>query len=166
VHFPVIDGALQEGMMSYLTQRHGGNVHERGIVAITASSILFDDPNYDVANVADLSRSRWFATRNVPNQSVVWDFREMRAFLTAYTLWTVHLKSWDLEGSIDGENWTMLDQHVNSMHFSHNDPRRISFRLAVPMECRFIRLTQTGENHWNMHELRLGGVEFFGTLSE
>jgi hypothetical protein len=33
-----------EGIISYLTKKHGGNVHEKGIVTIASKSVYDDDP--------------------------------------------------------------------------------------------------------------------------
>jgi hypothetical protein len=41
----------------------------------------------------------------------------------------------------------------------------VSFPVPKPVECRFIRLTQTGKNYSADSVLALSAVEFFGTLS-
>jgi hypothetical protein len=42
---------------------------------------------------------------------------------------------------------------------------KISFAGSSSTDCRFIRVTQTGRNHYRHHMLDLTAVEFFLTLS-
>jgi hypothetical protein len=97
-----------EGIISYLTKKHGGNVHEKGIVTITSKSV---NPRYPPTNVADLTSDRWFNSKKEPDQWVRWDFREMRVCPTHYTITAPWLKSWVVEGSLDGESWTENLRH-------------------------------------------------------
>jgi hypothetical protein len=158
-----------EGIISYLTKKHGGNVHEKGIVTITSKSVL-DDPRFVLKNVADLISGSLFYSNYEPGEGVCWDFREMRVRLTHYTIWTCQLKSWAVEGSLDGESWTEIDRQTCNRDFRSNvwESKRDSFAVSNPPECRFIWLTQTDKNHWTPPDDQLGlaAVEFFGTLSE
>jgi hypothetical protein len=45
----------KEGIISYLTTKHGGNVNEKGIVTITSKSVYSDNPMHALKNVADLT---------------------------------------------------------------------------------------------------------------
>jgi hypothetical protein len=146
-------------------RKHGGNVHEKGIVTITSKSFSdYDDVEWGDAlkNVADLTSDRWFNSEDEPGQWVCWDFREMRVRPTHYTITAGGLTSWVVEGSLDGESWTEIDRQTNNQFFTHWNTA--PFAVSNPAECRFIRLTQTDKRHYN--ELLLRAVEFFGTLSE
>jgi hypothetical protein len=65
-----------EGIISYLTRKHGGNVHDRGIVTITSTEpkcSLFaslppyhDSPNSAAKNAADLTADRFFFSKDAP----------------------------------------------------------------------------------------------------
>jgi hypothetical protein len=99
-----------DGIISDLTKKHGGNVHGKGIVTITSKSVGGGHP---VKNVADLTSDSYFYSKNEPGQWVCWDFREMRVRLTHYTIWTSYLNSWVVEGSLDGESWTVIDRKTN-----------------------------------------------------
>jgi hypothetical protein len=53
-------------------------------------------------------------------------------------------------------------------NLDHNFKRRynvVSFAVANPSECRFIRMIQTGKNHRDQDHLIVWHVEFFGTAS-
>jgi hypothetical protein len=70
-----------------------------------------------------------------------------------------------VESSLDGEAWTEIDRRTDN-----NDLKRAPFWAAYAVsnltECRFIRLTQTGENHFGTVRLVISAFEFFGTLLE
>jgi hypothetical protein len=147
---------------------HGGNVHEKGIVTITSKSIDDDNPSFHPANTADLSSQEWFRSKSEPGQWICWNFRPMRVRLTHYTIEAKDLKSWVLEGSLDGMNWTESDRQTNNRGFNGLPyPYTTStFRVSCLAEFRLIRLTQSGKRHDRTEFLCLHAVEFFGTLSK
>jgi hypothetical protein len=149
-----------KGILSHLTKKHGGNVHDQGIVRITSTSGAWE--GLHAKFVADMDRLQWFCSTDEPVQWVCWDFLEMRVCPTHYTIGAFRLKSWVLEGSLDGANWREIDRKTNTQDFKGD--QTVSFIVVTPMECRFIRLTQTDKNHCNEAELILAVVEFFGTL--
>jgi hypothetical protein len=126
---------------------------------------LADDPKYAPKNVADLTSDSNFCSKNEPGQWVCWDFGEMRVRPTHYTIKTLRLKSWVVEGSLDGRSWTEIDRQTDNQDFE-DGWNTASFTVSKPAEFRFIRLTQTDKNHVGDNCLVLFAVEFFGTLSE
>jgi predicted nucleic acid-binding Zn-ribbon protein len=152
-----------DGIISYLTKKHGGNVSEKRIVTITSKS-FHRDPKYALRTVADLTSDLYFCSRGEPGQWVCWDFHEMRIRPTHYTLTAWLLQSWDVAGSVDGTSWKSLGEHTLNQDF--NDTNTVSFSVSKPAEFRFIRLSQTGKNHREQDYLYLTSVEFFGTLFE
>jgi hypothetical protein len=158
---------LLEGIISYLTKKHGGNVGEKGIVGITSKSVRDANPKYALKNVADLTSDLTFDSKDEPAQWVCWDFREMRVRPTCYTISAFGLRSWVVEGSLDGLSWTEIDRQTDIPDF--NNPfsaEMASFAVSNPAAFRFIRLTQIGKRYYGPDELSLCAVEFFGTLSE
>jgi hypothetical protein len=161
---PLKDPELFGGMISYLTKEHGGNVHEKGIVKITASSVCDRDPKHAPKNLADLASSDCFCSMDKPGQWVCWDFGEMRVRPTHYQIAAPIMKSWAVEGSLDGLTWTEMHQRTSQ-----------AFSLELGIQCfafsttgkfRFIRLTQTDTRHCGDNKLACIGVDFCGTLSE
>jgi hypothetical protein len=75
------------------------------------------------------------------------------------------LKSWIVEYSLDGRNWTEVDRKSDSTDFKRNQ-KIGSFQFPKEFDCSFIRLTQTGKNHSNNDLLELCAFEIFGTLLE
>jgi hypothetical protein len=88
----------------------------------------------------------------------------MRVRPTHYTIWAFGLQSWVVEVSLDGGDWAEIDRHAGSRDFLPRTTR--SFTVSTPVDCRFIRLTQTGNREDGTDVLTLTSVEFFGTLSE
>jgi hypothetical protein len=157
-----------DGIISHLTKEYGGNVQEKRLVIITSKSEYHGRPDYALKHVADLTSDSFFYSCNQPDQWICWDFRKMRVRLTHYTIKTRWLKSWVVEGSLDGRSWTEIDRQTNNQDFERWWTT-VSFAVSGPAEFQFIRLTQTDENHYPHHpddQLVLGAVEFFGTLSE
>jgi hypothetical protein len=166
IEIPLICGVSLDGIISYLTRKHGGNVHHKGIVTITSKSLSVSEPGF----VADLDDTSSFISLEGPGQWICWDFQGMRVRPTRLTIQVRSLKSWVVEASLDGTSWTEIDRQTDNQHV-YQSPRSgarmlISFPVSNVMECRFIRLTQTGTDRWASNVLTLFGVEFFGTLWE
>jgi hypothetical protein len=149
-----------DGIISHLTKKHGGNVHEKGIVRITAKSV-YDDALYGLKNVADLASDSSFVSENQPGQWICWDFVKSRIRPTHYTVRATVPKSWILEGSLDGASWTEIDRQTDNQDFNLDTG---SFSVANAGEFRFIRLTQAGKTAQHCDTLGLKAVEFFGSL--
>jgi hypothetical protein len=147
--------------------KHGGNVQDKGIVTITAKSVYSDDPKYAVRNIADRPPDSRFCSKHEPGQWICWDFREICVQPTHYTIksqWN-RPKSWLVESSQDGENWVEIDRRTDNGDVNEAS-WTASFAVCNSVECRFIRLTQTGKNHAYTDHLGINSVEFFGTLLE
>jgi hypothetical protein len=174
-------GDLDNGIIAYLTAKCGGNVHAMGLVTITSKSadIAPDGPDYWMDSddrvpaavyVADLHSESDFWSEDAPGQWICWDFRNMRVRLTGYTMTTGLVKSWVVEGSLDGQNWEEIDRHSNDKAFSRANTAY--FDAAHGSAFRFLRLTQTGERHpcgsppTADNRLYIRSLEFFGTLFE
>jgi hypothetical protein len=69
-----------------------------------------------------------------------------------------------VESSLDGEAWTEIDRKTDNEDF--RDWETASFAVSNWAECRFIRLTQTGKNHWRHDGLFIMAFEVFGNLLE
>jgi hypothetical protein len=155
-----------DGIISYLTKKHGGNVHQTETVTITSKSVYGDGPEAASENVADLASDWDFSSNFGPDEWICWDFGKSRVLLTHYTIRCWLLKSWIVEGSGDGDRWTEIDRRTDTLDFKGNTRQTASFAVSKPIECRFIRLTTTDKRHDGNLRLVLAAVEFFGTLTE
>jgi hypothetical protein len=77
------------------------------------------------------------------------------------------LQSWVLEDSVDSRTWVVRDRRTNTEHFK-GYVATASFSAQNQVDCRYLRLTQTGRNHGveQVNHLCLSAVEFFGSLYE
>jgi hypothetical protein len=158
------EGQIVDGIISDLTRKHGGNVHDKGIVTITSKSVS-DNPRYALRNVADLNSDSYFWSKNQPGQWVCWDFHEMRVRPTHYTIRSHYLKSWVVESSLDFINWTEIDRKTDTEDLK-NFSETASPAVSNSAECRFIRLTQTGKRDDGSYSLPIRSFEVFGVLIE
>ena len=163
-----------DGMIAYLTRECGGNVHNKGVVNVTASSVLTNNIEHPAKDAVDLGTDSQFETLNELNSWLCFDFKDRRIIPTSYSIRSYnresgcnHLKSWVVELSNDGSSWTEVDRRDNNYDLNEKHVIR-NFKLSrVPNESfRFIRLRQTGPNHWGMYWLKLTSWEIFGTLCE
>ncbi len=70
-------------------------------------------------------------------------------------------RTWKLEGSADGKEWTLLDEHTDEPVFAGRHETR-SYKIAKPAARRFFRFTfmpNQGVTHFQVAEIALDGVE-------
>jgi hypothetical protein len=120
---PFVPNDKYNGIIAYLTNKCGSNVHTHRLVRITASSVSPPSRNstYHPKHLADLLEYSIFDSQDLPDQWVCYDFGTMRLTATHYTIRTTgagergpHLKSWAIEGSVDGQQWTVLEDALTS----------------------------------------------------
>lgn len=163
-----------DGIISYLTRECGGNVHDKGIVNITSSSV--NSECTEPRHVADLLAESWFQPKHEPGGWICYDFKERRVIPTSFTVqWTdgLYPNHFSLEVSNDQESWTEV-HHVTgyvTVDFKHTihpwdavDNIQVS---NVPSEgFRFIRLRVSEQNCPGAWDFGLAALEIFGTLFE
>jgi hypothetical protein len=166
------------GVISHLTAKCDGNVHDKGVVEITTSSVneyfgtsASDVVRYALRNAAGIGTYSDIWSQNKPGQWISWDFKALRIEPTHYTIRThngspndAHLKSWAVEGSDDGASWTEIDRRENNSDL--NDKLAVkTFAVARSGSFRRIRLRQTGPNHTRNNLLALSAFEVFGAVA-
>jgi hypothetical protein len=87
----------------------------------------------------------------------------MRVRPTHYTIETYFLKSWVVEGLLDDENWTEIDQQANNQDFK-DGWNTVSSTVSKSVESRFIRLSPTDKNHNGSDSQVLAPPSFAQTL--
>jgi hypothetical protein len=154
------ESRARKGIISYLTEKHGGNVHDKGIVKITSASMW----NGVAKCVADLEADSSFRSPTKPgSQWICWDFCDLRVRLTGYAISAYSLRGWVLEASMEGDTWTEVHRETNNPWGDHRQTLRI---VGDSAPYRFIRLTQTEAYFVGHQPLNLTTVEFFGILYE
>jgi hypothetical protein len=102
-----------------------------------------------------------------------YDFRQATVIPTFYSLRSrrdlgqnsENPRSWVIEGSLDGEEWEILDERNNRMEL--NGAGQIAaFPMSRELECRFIRIRITGPTHAGHNYLTICIFEIFGTIQQ
>ena len=162
-----------DGIINYLSNKCHGNVHQKGIVNVTASSI---HNSYMPHHIVDLKNYyNYFHSQNQPNSWIQYDFIDYKVRPTAYSIRTRHdygrghnqPKNWCIEGSNDKINWTVLDLQ-SDINFLDGTNKSHTFKIAKDLdekECyRYLRYRLTGVETQGNYKLVLSALEFFGSL--
>jgi hypothetical protein len=167
---PFKQGAPLDGIIAFVSKKCGGNVHEKGVVEVIGKAHNAI-PNNAAKKVADLQANTNFYSVDEPNQFICYDFRKLRVRPTHYTIRSAcdgyvnysNLKSWVIEVSDDGRNWTEIDRRMNNSDL--NDRNVIqTYQVQKSVECRFFRLRQIEKNHRGYDHIVIASFEVFGTL--
>lgn len=108
------------GIIRYLTNESGGNVHDKGVVIVKGSSEAASSRLAKIAVDLDAKDSQ-FRSKNLENSWLQYDFKNHKVHLTHYSIRSkdygpghLHHKHWVIEGSNTGDNdWKILDTREN-----------------------------------------------------
>jgi hypothetical protein len=123
-----------------------------------AKNVLFNDP------------TKYFCSRDSPDQWISFDFQFRRIDLIKYHLRTPNdchvgiVREWVLEGSIDGDGWWMIDERKNVETLNHPGAT-MSFETCPVRKARFIRFRQTRKNWKRDHQLAIAWIDFSGHIT-
>lgn len=178
IEFSHQNGIEFHGIMRYLTEKTGGNIHDNGTIDISSNSIWNDDQShYHPKNLVDYEKKNYYDSKDDENTYICFDFKERSIQLTSYSIesensdaYTGHLKNWIIEVSNDGKNWIEIDRHVNDG--SLNGPSIVgTFKIRKSLDdfYQYVRLLQTG-NTWypygNHNQFYFPLIEFYGKLKQ
>jgi hypothetical protein len=163
-----------DGIISYLTRKHGGNVHDLGLIEVTVSSIKQNKPEHHGKQVLDFGGTRQFSTGLCENPWICFDFKAGLIFVTYYTMVTDHnspgwtacfIRSWVVEVSLDGIEWTEVDRQTNCPRLN-GAGRTAMFAVQSPRDGRFLRVRAFPVGGAKTTALELKAIEFFGVLAD
>lgn len=162
------------GEVNYLTNKTGGNIHDNGKIAISASSSWKGDSssNVNVANLCDfndLSQKSMWSPDNEKNSTLLFDFKDQAIQITDYTLHTPSdlsgntPKSWVVECSNDNDSWATVDTRNNEAVMNNKNVCH-TFKCQSQSDnfYRYIRFKSTSKSSY----FDISAVEFFGVLKE
>ena len=167
--FDYDESAPLDGIVAYLSREFGGNVAEKGIVAVTSSSV--GDGN-EPKNAVDFELDTFFESgEDDQNAWICYEFKEHRVTPTSYSIRSCdgdnNMKSWVFEVSKDGESWYAADSREDNDELNAS----VTCNFEVELEegeshYRFVRLRQTGQNHADLYKMEISAFEIFGSISE
>lgn len=175
--FKIEQGNEFKGIMHYLTNKTGGNIHDNGTIEITSNSIAHSD--YQPKNCVDYKNDNIYASNNSTLAYVCFDFKDNRIQLSNYSIESYdngknyeNLRSWVVEVSNDGEKYLEIDCHSDDETLNGSNNIGI-FNISKGNDqfYRFIRLRQTNYSWWgypncNNHQIYIQFIEFFGKFEE
>jgi serine/threonine protein kinase len=166
-----VGGSLQEEqpIFAQLNEKYGGNVAELGIVTISGNSVD-ESRERGLPHLLEPNWTKCWTSKNDKHSWLQFDFHGMNIIISSYTIKTYplgrgfsHMRSWTLQGSVDGVSWIDLDTRVNTSELNGRSKTGV-FTLAGPTEVRSLKLKQTGPNHADDHYMILTNVEFYGAV--
>jgi hypothetical protein len=151
------------GIISYLTVKCGGNVHDLGVVEITSSSVFNTYSPRNAVSLGDMET--YFYSKDEPGQWICLAFKAVRIEPTHYTIWSDSgLQSWAVEGSDDGDSWTEIDRRENNSDLNGEWALK-TFAISQSESFERIRLRQTGPNHDGDNYLQFSAFKVFGAVA-
>ena len=159
------DKGAFSGIISHLRSQCGGNVHQKGVVNITASG---NDLN-KCHQITDYGWNGAWYSKDEENSWVQFDFKAPIVCVKAYTIkspqkeyW--YCKDWVVEVSDDGKSWVAIDTESNDELRGRLTVK--TFQCASPRSgfSRFVRLRQTRVNPVGTFHFNISELELFGTL--
>ncbi|KAK8839726.1 hypothetical protein M9Y10_031431 [Tritrichomonas musculus] len=161
------------GIINFLAKEAGGNVHEKGVVSVTASSEL--KSSLCAKNVVDFDdiESR-LCTNDEENSWLKYDFKELKVRPTHYSIRSKpygpgieHPMHWVIEGSNSGndEDWTVIDRRSGVKSLNAKSVVCTFDIQQQPVEFyRYLRLRHTGKHSSGKYNLGLSSLEYFGSV--
>lgn len=154
------------GVFEYFNKRDKGNPFFTGTIGIETSSTHVGQ----VCEIVDHVTKTIFSTNDYENSWIKVEFMKDEIALTGYVFQSTdgsgrgHMRSWDLLGSNDGVNWSLVDSVKNSKELKEKG----IFIKTFPQTqfYRYVRVTQTSQNSLEHYNLCLNHFDVFGALRE
>ena len=111
-----------------------------------------------------------YATKNIPNSYVEFEFVKHRIRISHYGILTRpqllinFMKTWELQGMNENNEWTTLHYKTNSNDLVGLNISKVYKTKSTTSTFKRLKLIQTGPNSDNAYHLVLNNIEFFGTL--
>lgn len=173
------------GIIRHLTNIAGGNVHDKGIVEVSWSTILNEEQFHGkfACQLDDLTK--YYHSNDSPNGWLQYDFKERRVRPTHYAIRCrnnydgIKLypnedsgsspRDWMIEVSNTGHenDWKKIDERKNDRSFSIRNTTEIFYvrEKLEPNECfRFIRIRNHGKASDDRDFLIISAFEIYGDL--
>jgi len=146
-----------------------GKIHIlAGRVEVQASSIEKGQPHELVSREPSELWSKdipasWFSIDLGKNRKVVPSYYTIRH---GGNYRADSLRTWDLQGSVEGSTWVVLRRHTNDSSLNVPFATHSWPVIGATQSYRYFRILQTGHNSSNHNFLVISGIEFFGELYE
>ena len=170
------------GVLYYIATDGGkraySNPHAAGLVVayVSSTAATFSGMSIPEKFVAHAHATPVFCfTKNVAHSWMAVDLGEGRALKAEhYCLRSddnsidYRLRDWELQGSNDGQTWTMLRRHANDTQLAVTSMSEAAWSIepiADGIAYRHFRIFQTGQNSGGTNHLMCAGIELYGKLT-
>ena len=156
-----------EGIIKYLENKHGNNIHQNGIITPNSSSTYSTQYRQKAINYED--DDYWESTNN---QGEWWgiNFKKMKIKMNGYSLQSPrnghHLKNWIIEGKNEGENWKEIHRHVNNNDLKDDYSQHYYSLPELTDSYQIFRIRSIGKNTINCQYICIDKIEIFGEILE
>lgn len=158
-----INGPFTGKIIEHLTKEAGGNVHDKGVVKVTAASEYYG--HYAKYAVDIHNNSDYFAS---DDSFLKYDFIKRKVHPTSYLITTHNChnpRNWVIEGSNNDNNWIILDTRQNETCLTGEWVTCMFDIKSHDKSYRYLRIRRTGKNSDNSYLLCFSSLDFIGTLS-
>jgi hypothetical protein len=158
------------GIIQFLSKTCRGKPVEAGSLAVTSSSIARPITEFAPKNILDLSPNSVFSSgfTDDPGPWIMIDFLDKVIVPNAYSFRpgskadSPRPVNWVVEGSLDGKDWTALDQANNRWV---GKPGAIQVQQVTSDKAfRLLRFRMVGLNFIGTKQLTLAGLDFYGEI--
>ena len=117
------EGKELNGIIRYLTNKTGQNVHDSGTIEVTSN---YTDSVNPPKNVVDFDKENCYTSGNINTDACIcFNFKDQEVEIWSYSIKSantpVHSKSWVIEISSDGEKWEEIDSVSNCSELNGNN---------------------------------------------
>jgi hypothetical protein len=165
------DGNNFDGIIMYLEKKFGNDIHQQGIICITASSNNSHNKPEQVIDYNWHDVTGWYSNPKNPGEWWQINFKTMKVKMSGYSLKTFsgrkgsyHLKNWVIEGRNDEEEWEEIDRQDNDDLNGSFKQKYYSLQEKTK-PYQYFRIKTLGKDHYGLtHYLSLLNVEIYGEL--
>lgn len=166
-----------DGIMHFLTDETGSNIHNNGTIEISSNSIADDNNSFHPKYLVDYQLLTFYESKNEEGIFICFDFKDKLIQLSSYSIKSHkdgfnrgNLRNWTVEVSNDGKNWIEIDRHENDSTLNKsNFIANFVIKKQTDEFYRFIRFHQIGYSWYgypnaNFYYLYFYFIEFFGKI--
>ena len=155
------------GIIKYLTDKTGGNIHDNGTIEVTSNSIEGSNhPKYLL-----VTHGLYVPKMREANFWVCFDFKNMEIEITSYTIKSSgdftgvgHIKSWVIEISNDHKHWIKIDQHSDCQDLNGSN-RMKTYDVKQYNFSRYCKFRHISDYYGSdQYYLGINCIEFYGKL--
>lgn len=153
----------ENGILEYLKENYEINNEVKIIMPNESTGSVYNLLDFDYFS----PDSNVFSIFSKPKQWIIYEFLNSKIFLTEYNLQLINKnkpKSWIVEGSVDLNNWVLLDEQID-IKYEFNHPNFTGpCKNQNKGPFKYIRVTQTDLNLNNSIDFTFKYIEFFGKI--